>query len=87
VRVTRLKTRQGTRRLIPCNDDSSESEQRSIDEQAFSEDWDFGRLGITSLEQLGSPAQSREIMRFAGSNLVRRPVSYERVAMMLAMAC
>jgi hypothetical protein len=31
--------------------------------------------------------QSREIVRFAGSNLVRRPVSYDSVAMMLAMAC
>ena len=31
--------------------------------------------------------QSREMVRFAGSNLARRPVSYDIVAMMLAMAC
>src|SRR5262245_42428014 len=31
--------------------------------------------------------QSREMLRFAESNLVRRPVSYDIVAMMLAMAC
>jgi hypothetical protein len=29
--------------------------------------------------------QWREIVRFAGSNFVRRPVSYDMVAMMLAM--
>ena len=33
------------------------------------------------------PGQSREMVRFAGSNRVRRPVSYDMVAMMLAMAC
>ena len=31
--------------------------------------------------------QSREIMRVAASNLVRRPFSYDIVAMMLAIAC
>lgn len=33
------------------------------------------------------PSQSSEMVRFAESNRVRRPVSYDMVAMMLAMEC